>query len=114
MAEIPGVDETLPWFGAFCAAAGVAVDHLKPVPDTGGASFDPVQPGSDFPDEVKYPFATTPHFLFKMKPHIIASYKRTHLLVDTWSTTGFISETPIDSDVYSREAGSFGTYNYSP
>lgn len=114
MAEIPGVDEGFPWFGLFCVSAGIAVDHLKPVADTGGATFDPVQPGSTFPDEVLHPFATTNHALFKMYPHILGLYRRTHLLVDKWDTTGFVSETPIDSDVYVRGAGSFGNYVYSP
>ena len=114
MAEIPGVDEGFPWFGLFCVTAGIAVDHLKPVADAGGATFDPVQPGSTFPDEALRPFATTNHALFKMYPHILGLYRRTHLLMDKWDTTGFVSETPIDSDVYVRGAGSFGNYVYSP
>jgi len=115
MAEIPGVDE-VPWLGLFCAASGIAIDHLKPVADTGGASFEDNinQPKSTFPDEHDHPFATTPHYLFKMKPHILGLYKRTHLLRDTWDITGFISETPIDADVYERTGGGYGEYDYSP
>ena len=113
MAEIPGVDE-IPWLGLFCATAGIAIDHLKPVPDTGPASFDPVQPGSTFPDETLHPFATTPHTFFEMFPHILGNYQRTHLLQDTYNTTGFVGEKLIDSDAYQRVGGNFGDYKYHP
>ena len=113
MAEIPVVDE-VPWLGLFCATAGIAVDHLKPVPDTGSASFYPIEPGSDFPDEHDHPFATNDPNLFEMTPHFLGVYQRTHLLLDKWDKTGFVSETPIDSDVYQHRAGCYGTYRYHP
>ena len=113
MAEIPGADEALPWFGAFCAAAGVAVDHLKPLPCTGPVTFDPQNQGSDYPDETLHPFKTTDHRYFVMIPHFWDMYTRTHLLQDVWDKTGFVSETPINSDVFVRQAGSYGTYKYT-
>ena len=112
MAEIPGVDESFPWFGLFCATAGIAIDHLKPLPCTGPVSFDPQEAGSDYPDETLHPFATTDHTYFIMIPHFHELYTRTHLLHDTWNTTGFVSETPINSDVFVRVSGSYGTYKY--
>ena len=114
MAEIPGVDE-VPWLGLFCAVAGIAIDHLKPVPSTGGASFNDciTDPKSDWPDENAHHFATTDHHLFEMFPHIHGLYKRVHLLKDTWDMTGFVGEVPLDCDSYVRPAGAYGTYKYS-
>ncbi len=113
MAEISGLDD-IPWLGLFCATAGIAIDHLKPVADSGTADFDGAwnDPDSDFPDEAAHPHATTDARLFKMLPHMHGLFARSYTLKDEWGNSGFVGETTIISDTYVRGAGAYGTFVY--